>query len=114
MGFKVIVRYRSTGAELSPAKRGHKMAYYITQDCTSCGACEPECPTRAISQGHAIFIIDPERCTECIGAYDSPRCVALCSVDVCQPDPSYPETVEEILEKWQLLHPDGNAIPHKK
>jgi ferredoxin len=25
------------------------MAYYITEDCISCGACEPECPNQAIT-----------------------------------------------------------------
>jgi ferredoxin len=27
------------------------MAYYITEECISCGACEPECPNQAISEG---------------------------------------------------------------
>ena len=35
------------------------MAYKITDECISCGACEPECPNEAISEGDEIYIIDP-------------------------------------------------------
>jgi ferredoxin len=47
------------------------MAYYITDDCISCSACEPECPNQAINEGETIYIINPDRCTECVGAYES-------------------------------------------
>jgi ferredoxin len=50
------------------------MAYYITEDCVNCGACEPECPNQAITEGETIHIISPNRCTECVGAYASSRC----------------------------------------
>ena len=36
------------------------MATKITNECINCGACEPECPNRAISQGVEIFVIDPK------------------------------------------------------
>ncbi|HUT96727.1 MAG TPA: 4Fe-4S binding protein, partial [Dehalococcoidales bacterium] len=32
------------------------MAYKITEECISCGACEPECPNGAISEGDEIYI----------------------------------------------------------
>ncbi len=35
------------------------MATYITDECISCGACEPECPNEAISEGDEIYEIDP-------------------------------------------------------
>ena len=41
------------------------MAYKITEDCIACGACMPECPEEAISEGDPIYIIDPEKCTAC-------------------------------------------------
>ena len=41
------------------------MAYKITDDCISCGACEPECPVSAISEGETIYEIDPNVCVEC-------------------------------------------------
>lgn len=50
------------------------MAYRITDKCISCGACEPECPVGAISQGDERYVIDPEKCIEC-GA-----CQAVCPV----------------------------------
>lgn len=51
------------------------MAYKITEDCVSCGTCEPECPVEAISQGSETYVIDPDKCTEC-GA-----CAEVCPVD---------------------------------
>lgn len=81
------------------------MAYKITEECISCGACEPECPNKAISEGQTIYVIDPAKCTECVGSFDSSRCAAVCPVDACVPDPAYKETKEQLLEKWKKLHP---------
>ena len=41
------------------------MAYKITDDCVSCGACEAECPGDAISEGEDKYVIDAEKCTDC-------------------------------------------------
>ncbi len=41
------------------------MAYKITDECVSCGACEAECPVEAISEGEDKYVIDPEKCTDC-------------------------------------------------
>lgn len=81
------------------------MAYKITEDCISCGACEPECPNMAIREGDTTYIIDPEKCTECVGSYDSSRCAAVCPVDACQPDESRKESHEVLLSRWKKLHP---------
>lgn len=51
------------------------MAYKITDECINCGACEPECPVEAISEGDEIYVIDPETCTGC-GA-----CAEVCPTD---------------------------------
>ncbi|PLX23517.1 MAG: 4Fe-4S ferredoxin [Salinivirgaceae bacterium] len=40
------------------------MAYKITEDCIACGACLPECPVDAISEGD-IYVIDADACTDC-------------------------------------------------
>jgi len=64
------------------------MAYMIVRDqCTSCGACESECPNDAISETNdGVFAIDAAKCTECEGHADSPRCAAICPVnDTCVP-----------------------------
>lgn len=55
------------------------MAYKITDACISCGACEPECPTNAISEGDGIFVVDPETCIDC-GA-----CAGVCPVEAPVP-----------------------------
>jgi len=41
------------------------MAYIITDECVSCGACASECPTDAISEGPDKYIIDADVCTDC-------------------------------------------------
>lgn len=57
------------------------MALRITDECISCGACESECPNEAISEGDEIYIIDADKCTECVGFHDEPQCAAVCPVD---------------------------------
>lgn len=81
------------------------MAYLINDECISCGACEPECLNQAISEGETIYIIDPAKCTECVGSFESSRCVEVCPVDSCVLDPAHKESREQLLEKWQKLHP---------
>ena len=81
------------------------MSYKITDDCISCGACEPECQNGAISEGEEIYIIDSDRCTECIGNFESAQCVEVCPVDACIPDPEHEESHKQLLEKWHKLHP---------
>ncbi|SHJ40780.1 DUF362 domain-containing protein [Parasporobacterium paucivorans] len=46
------------------------MARIITDACVSCGACAPECPTNAISEGDGKFEIDAAECIDC-GACES-------------------------------------------
>lgn len=81
------------------------MAYRITDDCISCGACEEECGNQAISEGEITFNIDPDKCTECVGNAESPRCAAVCPVDACVPDPEHEESREQLMEKWYKLYP---------
>jgi ferredoxin len=82
------------------------MATMITAECINCGACEPECPNQAISQGEEIFVIDPKLCTECVGFHDEEACAAVCPVDCCVPDPARTETEEALLARAVALHPD--------
>ena len=51
------------------------MAYEISNDCISCGACVDECPEHCIHEGDDQYIIDAEKCIEC-GA-----CADVCPVD---------------------------------
>ena len=50
-------------------------------------------------------MIDPDRCTECVGNFESPKCAEVCPVEACVPDPQHAESREELLAKWQRLHP---------
>jgi ferredoxin len=60
------------------------MAYSInSNECTACGACEFECPNKAISEKGSTFVIDGGKCTECDGHFDAPQCIAACPVDDC-------------------------------
>jgi ferredoxin len=54
------------------------MAMKILDDCISCGACEPECPVEAITEGDSIYEIDASICIECEGHFDTPQCVEVC------------------------------------
>lgn len=80
------------------------MAYKISEECISCGACEPECPNDAISEGETIYIIDPDKCTECVGAADSSKCAEICPVGAPEPDPDRQESREELQAKYDKLH----------
>ncbi len=50
------------------------MAYKISDDCVSCGACAEQCPVSAISEGDGKYVINPDLCVEC-GA-----CEGVCPV----------------------------------
>ncbi len=81
------------------------MATMITEECINCGACEPECPNEAISEGDEVFVIDPDKCTECVGHYDEEQCAAVCPVDACIPDPNNTETDAILIARAKALHP---------
>jgi len=54
------------------------MAMKITDECIACGSCELECPVKAITEGEEIFHIDPAKCVECVGHFDTMQCVDVC------------------------------------
>ena len=79
------------------------MALLINEECVNCGVCEPECPNEAITEGEDIYIIEPPKCTECVGHFDEPQCVDVCPVDCIVTDPDNTETPEELQAKYQSL-----------
>jgi ferredoxin len=81
------------------------VATLIVDDCINCGACEPVCPNKAISAGEALFVIDPRRCTECVGFHDTEQCAAVCPTDACLPDPDRQESEDTLLARAKRLHP---------
>ena len=47
------------------------MAYVISSDCVSCGACAGACPVSAISQGDDHYVIDAGSCIDCGSCADT-------------------------------------------
>ena len=81
------------------------MALLITDKCTNCDMCLPECPNEAISIGDEIYVIDPELCTECVGHYDTPTCQKVCPISKCIiTDPDHVERANQLLERFVLIH----------
>ena len=82
------------------------MATHITDECINCGACEPECPNEAISEGDEFFVIDPNLCTECVGFHGDEACQTVCPVECCVPDPDVREDELTLLERAKSIHSD--------
>ncbi|MEB3336046.1 MAG: 4Fe-4S binding protein [Leptolyngbyaceae bacterium] len=58
------------------------MAHTITNRCTQCGDCVPQCPQNAIKQEEGVFWIDPMLCNDCNGYAAEPQCVSICSIEL--------------------------------
>ena len=79
------------------------MALIITDECINCDVCEPECPNAAISMGAEIYVIDPRKCTECVGHFDTPQCVEVCPVDCIPVNPEWVESKQALEAKYAVL-----------
>lgn len=51
------------------------MAYVISDECLSCGACAAQCSYEAIDMGDVHYEIDAEKCRDC------GDCAAQCPVE---------------------------------
>ena len=85
------------------------MALMITDECINCDVCEPECPNAAISMGESIYVIDPRKCTECVGHFDEPQCVQVCPVACIPLDPANVESRETLWAKYRRLQAEAEA-----
>lgn len=56
------------------------MAYVITDECISCGACEAECPVGCITPGDEKYVIDAAECIDC------GTCLSVCPVEAPTPE----------------------------
>ena len=79
------------------------MALMITDECINCDVCEPECPNQAISEGPDYYVIDPQRCTECVGHFESPQCIEVCPAECILVDPAHQENQEILKIKYEKL-----------
>lgn len=87
------------------------MALLITDECINCDVCEPECPNGAIFMGEEIYVIEPRKCTECVGHFAQPQCVEVCPVDCIVVNPDVVETPAQLQEKARRLV--GSASPER-
>ncbi len=79
------------------------MAYKITEDCVLCGVCVTVCPNEAITEGDPIYILDPEKCTECVPVHPVSQCEDVCPTMACVKDPDRKESKEELEAKYKKL-----------
>lgn len=86
------------------------MATHITDECINCGACEPECPNEAISEGDETYVIDPKLCTECVGFHEYEACQAVCPVECCLPDPERVENEHVLIARAREIHPKDHKL----
>lgn len=56
------------------------MAYKISDECISCGACAEQCPVSCIHEGDSQYNIDADVCIDC-GA-----CAEICPVNAISQD----------------------------
>ncbi|WP_286785738.1 MULTISPECIES: 4Fe-4S binding protein [Pseudomonas] len=57
------------------------MALEIIDSCVNCWACVPVCPNDAIHQAQPHFLIDADKCTECVGDHDEAQCASICPIE---------------------------------
>ncbi len=79
------------------------MSLIITDECIACDACRDECPNTAIEEGDPVYIIESDRCTECVGSFDEPQCIEVCPVDCIVLDRDNQETMQELQFKFKQL-----------
>ena len=85
------------------------MALIITDECINCDVCEPECPNQAIFPGEEHYEIEPSRCTECVGHFDKPQCVAVCPAACIAVHPAHQESRETLWQKVERLRAGQSA-----
>ena len=66
-------------------------------------------PNEAISSGEEYYVIDPKKCTECVGHFDKPQCQIVCPVDCIPLNPDVVETREQLQAKYEVLMAQKSA-----
>lgn len=86
------------------------MALKILDTCVNCDVCEPVCPNQAISLGEDYYLIEPAKCTECVGHHDEPQCIEVCPVECIIIDPDCSESNDQLQLKYAALMADAAAV----
>ena len=56
-------------------------------------------PKSSYKRGEPAYVIDPDKCTECVGNYESPGCVDTSRLGASVPKPDNVESREQLLEE---------------
>jgi len=88
------------------------MSLLITDQCIACDACRDECPNIAIEENDPVYIIDTDKCTECVGHFDEPQCISVCPVDCIISDPDEVESMTELQFKYERLQNEKEFMSH--
>ena len=80
------------------------MALMINDECVNCAACEPERPNEAITEGDEFYVINPDLCTECVGAFEVSQCADVCPTDACVLNPDKVEDKASLQAKYDKIH----------
>jgi ferredoxin len=88
------------------------LALKITDACINCDVCEPECPNDAIAPGVEYYVIDPGKCTECVGHHAQAQCVEVCPVDCIVLDPDFAESRDQLHQKYLRLREMKSPQPN--
>src|SRR5262245_45466595 len=82
------------------------MSVRITSACITCGACLWECPNQAILPGNPRPVVEPDRCTECLGWFADSQCFVVCPADAIE---VLHEPQQVLLTRFTQLHPERQA-----
>jgi ferredoxin len=61
--------------------------------------------------GETVYVIDPTRCTECVGHFGEPQCVQVCPVECIPVNPEHVETREQLQLKYEALMASAISQP---
>ena len=64
---------------------------------------------RDLAWAPEIYVIDPRKCTECVGHFDEPQCREVCPVDCIPLDPEHVESRDELHAKYDRLEGEKAA-----
>ena len=95
-------------ADLTPARTESQLKTMLDQILAKLPIQSPAADLEAelaplIAMGEEIYVIDPRKCTECVGHFDEPQCQQVCPVDCIPLDPAWRESREQLMDKYHQL-----------